>query len=237
VTVGRNSNNKWYASVLIKQSQLVPDHVHRLEACGIDVGVAKPITLVDEYGHFKHLGVKFSNELAKKEAKRKRYQKAYARKLKGSNNQAKAKLKLGTAFYKEKQFRKDYLEKTSTIIAKLFHTVIVEDLKLANMTRSAKGTIESPGTNVSAKSGLNREMLRLGLGYFLMRLHQKCTKFGSLFIRVDPKCTSQICSTCNHKDRLSRESQSRFKCTSCGILINADVNAAINILNRGLLLV
>ena len=119
-------------------------------------------------------------------------------------------------------------------VASSFALVAVEDLKLKNMTKSAKGTVENPGKNVSQKRGMNRSMIRLGLGTLLLRIEQKCVKFGSQFIRVNPRYTSQICSSCGHRDKKSRESQTRYKCIKCNHELNADVNAAFNILDRAL---
>jgi putative transposase len=115
---------------------------------------------------------------------------------------------------------------TSTGIARRFDVIRVEDLKIANMTRSAKGTAEQPGRNVRAKAGLNREISRSGWGPLVRRLEDKAP---GRVERVPPAYTSQRCSACGHVDGRSRESQARFRCTACGYACNADVNAARNI--------
>ena len=102
----------------------------------------------------------------------------------------------------------------------------VEDLKITNMTRSARGTRENPGRNVRAKAGLNREILRSGWGLLVRRLEDKAP---GRVEKVKPHFTSQRCSACGHVDPESRESQARFVCTACGFAGNADVNAARNI--------
>jgi putative transposase len=109
----------------------------------------------------------------------------------------------------------------------------MEQLNLKNMTKSAKGTIAQPGTNVKQKSGLNRELQRQGHGTLRRKIEQKVLKFGGTFVPVDPKHTSQRCHACGTIDSASRKNQSRFECTNCGKKINADSNAAINILHRG----
>jgi len=229
ITVSQDSNKKWYASILVKQDTQIVDYKHPFDACGIDIGVVQPLTVA--YGTAsKVLGRSFSKALEVKETRRKRYQRQLSRKVLRSSNWEKAKRKVGTAFYREKMVRKDWIEKTSTAIVKRFKNIAVEDLGLANMTRSAKGTKEAPGTNVKAKSGLNRSLLRLGLSTFLTRLEQKAVKWGSIVHRVDPRFTSQTCNSCGVIDKASRESQSRFHCVACGHLVNADVNAARNIL-------
>jgi len=71
---------------------------------------------------------------------------------------------------READRRKDWVEKTSTDLARRFDVVRVEDLKITSMTRSAKGTKEQPGRNVAAKTRLNRAIRRSGLGMLVERL-------------------------------------------------------------------
>jgi transposase len=102
----------------------------------------------------------------------------------------------------------------------------VEDLKIGNMTRSARGTRGNPGRNVRAKAGLNRGILGSGWGLLVRRLADKAP---GRVEKVRPAFTSQRCSACGQVDARSRESQPRFVCTACGFAGNADVNAAVNI--------
>ena len=102
----------------------------------------------------------------------------------------------------------------------------VEDLKIGNMTRSAKGTRGDPGRNVRAKAGLNRGILGSGWGLLVRRLEDKAP---GRVEKVSPAFTSQRCSACGQVDPDSRESQAVFRCTACGFACHADVNAAINI--------
>jgi putative transposase len=100
------------------------------------------------------------------------------------------------------------------------------------MTRSAKGNIEEPGKNVKAKSGLNRSLLDLAGSSFYAMLEYKADWYGREYCQVDPKYTSQTCSNCGYKDKENRKTQALFKCVSCGLEMNADHNAAKNILGR-----
>jgi hypothetical protein len=118
--------------------------------------------------------------------------------------------------------RKDWCEKTSTDIAGRFDVIRVEDLKIGNMTRSARGSIERPGRNVRQKAGLNREIMRSGWGLLVRRLEDKAP---GRVEKVRPAYTSQRCSACGHIAAESRKSQALFACVAC----NADVNAARNI--------
>jgi transposase len=127
---------------------------------------------------------------------------------------------------RETDRRKDWAEKVSTGIARRFDLIRVEDLRVKNMTRSAKGTRGDPGRNVRQKAGLNRRILGSGWGLLVRRLEDKAP---GRVEKVRPAFTSQRCSACGHVDANSRESQARFVCTACGFAGHADVNAAINI--------
>ncbi len=107
-----------------------------------------------------------------------------------------------------------------------FDVIRVEDLQIAGMTRSAKGTREDPGRNVRAKAGLNRGILGAGWGLLVRRLQDKAPE---RLEKISPAFTSQRCSACGQVDRDSRQSQAEFRCTACGFACHADLNAAINI--------
>ncbi len=112
---------------------------------------------------------------------------------------------------------------------------MIEDLKTKNMTRSAKGSLEQPGRNVAAKSGLNRAILAKGWHQFALALSSSARYTGTTVVRVPAAYTSQRCSSCGRVDPKSRESQAVFRCTTCGQgPVHADVNAAKNILAAGL---
>jgi transposase len=107
-----------------------------------------------------------------------------------------------------------------------FAVIRVEDLRITDMTRSARGTRQNPGRNVRQKAGLNRGILRSGWGLLVRRLEQKAP---GRVEKIRPHHTSQRCSACGQVDRRSRESQAVFQCTACGYACHADVNAARNI--------
>ena len=105
-------------------------------------------------------------------------------------------------------------------------TIVVEDLKIRNMTASARGTIAQPRTHVARKPGLKRSVLSTGWGDLRRMLDDKAVNVTA----VNPAYTSQTCSECGHVNVKSRPCQSRFECVSRGHAANADVNAAHNIL-------
>ncbi|MBC6446442.1 RNA-guided endonuclease InsQ/TnpB family protein [Actinokineospora xionganensis] len=155
-----------------------------------------------------------------------RLQRKLARAQRGSNRRGKVKTAIAKLKARETDRRKDWVEKTSTRLARQFDLIAVEDLKISNMTRSAKGTIDTPGRGVRQKAGLNRGILANGWGLLAARLGQKAP---GRVVKVDPRFTSQRCSACGVVVRGARESQAVFRCRSCGFACNADVNAALNI--------
>ena len=187
---------------------------------GIDRGVA--ISAALSTGESLHIPSLTEREKARLQ----RLQRRLARAKRGSNRRGQVKRAIAQLRARETDRRKDWAEKASTDIARRFDLIRVERLKIRNMTRSAKGTRDNPGRNVRAKAGLNREILRSGWGLLVRRLKEKAP--GRLE-EIEPAYTSQTCSGCGHRDPESRESQSRFRCRACGLIVNADVNAARNI--------
>ena len=155
-----------------------------------------------------------------------RLERRLARAKRGSNRRRRVRHAMARLRARETDRRKDWAEKASTDIARRFDKIRVEDLKIENMTCSARGTADHPGRNVRAKAGLNRAILRSGWGLLVHRLADKAP---GRVEKINPVYTSQTCSGCGHRDPESRESQSRFRCRACGLTVNADVNAARNI--------
>jgi putative transposase len=156
-----------------------------------------------------------------------RLQQRLSRARRGSARRARTKLAMARLRARETDRRRDWVEKTTTDVARRFDTIRVEDLNVRAMTRSARGTRECPGTNVAQKRGLNREISRQGWGLLVSRLKHKAQ--GRLEF-VPPPYTSQRCSYCGHVARENRKSQAVFQCVACDAgPCNADVNAARNI--------
>ena len=199
------------------------------QVCGIDMGVA--YFCIDSNGKM----IKNPKHHKKYEDRLRIENRSLARKVRFSNRWKKQAKRLGRLHHKIADVRKDFLHKESTKLAKLFNTVYVEDLNIANMTRAAKPKQDENKKFIpngqSAKSGLNKAILDCGWGAFRTMLEYKTNVF-----RVNPKYTSQTCNACGVKDATSRISQSEFVCKHCGNISNADVNAAKNILSKGIAL-
>ncbi|MGE5137712.1 MAG: RNA-guided endonuclease InsQ/TnpB family protein [Gemmatimonadota bacterium] len=155
-----------------------------------------------------------------------RLERRLSRAKRGSNRRAKVNQAAARLCARESDRRRDWAEKASTYVARRFEVIRVEDLRIGNMTRSARGTLQAPGRGIRQKAGLNREILRSGWGLLVRRLEDKAP---GRVEKVNPAFTSQRCSACGHVDANSRESQARFACAACRFTLNADVNAARNI--------
>ena len=127
---------------------------------------------------------------------------------------------------------RNQIHRITTSLVRQYDWIFVEDLAITNMTRSAKGTLENPGKRVKQKTGLNREILAQRWGLILSQLDYKAGWAGKTLLHVDPAYTSQTCSGCGMVQADHRQGE-RYVCSGCGLALNADVNAAINILRRG----
>jgi transposase len=157
-------------------------------------------------------------------------QRRQARQRKGSRRQERTRLAVARLKARETSRRRDWIEKTSTDLARRFDLICVEDLDVRAMTRSAKGTLQRPGRGVRQKAGLNRDILASGWGRLVDRLEDKAP---GRVQKVAAAYTSQTCNACGHVARESRESQLSFRCVACGHQAHADVNAAQNIAAAG----
>ena len=115
---------------------------------------------------------------------------------------------------------------------KLPDGIVIENLKVRNMTRSSKGTEDEPGKNVKQKSGLNKSVLNQGWYTLRQILEYKCDELGIAFKAIDPRNTSRECDHCGHIEKESRY-KTKYKCVECGHEDHADMNAAKVIRKRG----
>lgn len=218
----------WHASFLC-EVEIANPAAPPGEPVGVDRGVAVPLMVSD--GSMPHVPLPTERQRLRE----RRLHHSISRRKRGSNNRRKAVRALGRHKAKEARRRRDALNKATTHLAKNHSLIVIEDLRVKNMTASAAGTVEDPGVNVAQKSGLNRAILSVGWGITAVMLGYKCIWYGSELLRVPPKGTSQECSACGRIDAASRISRNVFRCTACGHIEHADLNAAKTIRNRGLL--
>jgi IS605 OrfB family transposase len=217
----------WYVSFCVQDGRAEPTS-NGLPPVGIDRGVAVPVATSD--------GQCFSFEttLPGEAIRLRRLQQRLARQQKGSSRRGQTVLALGRLLHRVRNRRADFAHQTAHRLTTQHSVVVLEDLRVQEMTRSAKGTVEQPGRNVRQKAGLNRVILDKAWGGLRLALEWHGPKNGCSVVAVSAAYTSQTCSVCGHRAAESRESQARFHCEACGMVEHADVNAAKNILAAGL---
>ena len=136
--------------------------------------------------------------------------------------------------------RNDWIEKTTTTLAKANILIAMEDLDVQAMTKrpKPKPDPDKPGqylhNGAKAKAGLNRSILSNNWSRLMKRLKDKMDANGGRLVIVPAAYTSQTCHQCGHVAKENRDSQAVFHCIECGYEANADINAAMNILSRAL---
>ena len=213
------SAGEWCVSILTERE--APEAIHPSKSSiGIDMGVVRFATLSDGST------IEPLNSFRKYEKKLAKLQREQARCKKFSANWQKIKSRIQRLHLHIANARKDFLHKASTMISKNHAVVVIEDLKVRNMSSAKAGG--------KRKSGLNKSILDQGWFEFRRQLSYKLAWLGGSLVAIPPQYTSQTCSRCGCVDRQNRQTQAKFKCTACGFEFNADHNAALNILAAGL---
>ena len=163
-----------------------------------------------------------------------RKQSRRVRKGKIGKNFKKTQKKLNKRYKKISNQKIDTYHKISKTLTDKFELIAVEELKIKNMSKSAKGNEINHGKNVKAKAGLNKTILNASFYQFQSMLEYKSKLNGKLFVKVNPRYTSLECSVCGNRDKANRPRQDYFKCTKCGYETNPDIQASKTILKRAL---
>lgn len=213
----------WFVTLVI-DAPVTEWHPNTGSSIGIDVGVENLATL--------STGEVFTNARPRSQRERqlRLAQRALARCKRTSRRRQQVRRKLARIHERIGNARTTHLHQVSANITRRFEVIAVEDLQLKNMTRSAKGTLAEPGTNVAAKSGLNRSLLDAAPGRLVSMLRYKAERAGGELRMVDPRNTSQDCSFCGTK--VPKKLTARQHSCSCGANLHRDHNAARNILTR-----
>ncbi|STO71492.1 transposase [Avibacterium paragallinarum] len=224
VTVSQKCG-RFFVSIQTEFEYEIP--THKGGEIGIDMGVARFVTLSNgEYFEPVNAFKTYKGKLAK-------LQKRLKNKVKFSQNWQKLKAKIAKLHHKIANCRKDFLHQTSSKISKNHAMIYIEDLQVSNMSKSAKGTAETPGKNVAAKSGLNQAILDQSWFEFRRQLDYKTQWQGGFLVAVPVQNTSRTCPCCGHVAKENRQTQANFECVECGYTENADVVGALNVLGRG----
>ena len=225
VTVSRDGTH-WTVSFQVEMEVDTPIH-QASAAIGIDLGIATFAAFSDGTLHPP------LNAYRKAEKQKARMQRRLAGMVQYSQNWKKQQRRIAKLDSRTANCRHDFLHKLSTDTSKNHAVICLEDLQVKNMSRSAKGTMDEPGRNVAAKSGLNKSILDQGWGMFRGMLEYKQAWRGGEVIAVNPRYTSQTCPACGHVSKANRVQQALFSCVACGYAAHADVTAARNILALG----
>lgn len=236
-TTIKREGERWYAVFACEIEQTVVYHSSE-EAVGIDLGLLHFATL--------STGETIENPryYRKAEAKLKKAQEALSRKKKKNaqtgckgNRRKKAVKRVASAHRKVRNQRQDFLHKESRKLVKQYRLIAFEKLQSSNMSRRPKPkqdeeTGQYLPNGASAKAGLNKSIADAGWGMFVQMCENKAECAGSRIVKVNPKYTSQICSGCGAI--VKKDLSERRHVCSCGIDLDRDHNAAINILRLGL---
>jgi putative transposase len=217
----KREGRRWYVIVVAEQ-QPVPLPATGREV-GLDVGVARFATISDgQIVQNPRFLVSMASEVAAA-------QRALAGCRPRSGNRRRAKQKLAKLHRMVTNRRRDFHHQTARRLVDTCDVIAVESLAIASMTRSVSGTVQQPGRNVAAKSGLNRSILDAGWGQFLVILLAKAEGAGRRVVKVTPWRTSITCNVCGAC--CERPRQDTVVCPTHGSM-DADLNAARNIFTR-----
>ena len=250
ITISKTGSGKYFAAAIVDTPDTTLQLLSTGKSVGVDLGVINLVNLHDNInGHQVNIGTIIINgksesvrkQLLHLQQKIRRVQRHLSRKQehrkkdkqKRSNRQEKCRLRLARLKEQEAFIRENFLHNVSATLTNQYDTICIEDLKVKNMSRSAKGTVEKPGKNVKAKQGLNRVIVGSGFGMLRTQLEYKAEQKGRKVIAVKPHNTSKTCNNCGQKnDKLG--SKRRWTCNNCGTTLDRDANAAKNILDAGL---
>lgn len=210
--------NRWFVSFTIEASRL-PSIVHPIDFVGIDLGVKCFATLSDGKSYVAPKPFKKARtKLAKLQYHNRNKQLGNKKqKIKASNNARKFDKKLAVIHSKIANVRKDFLQKTTTEISKTYQKIVIENLNVKGMIANHK---------------LSSAISDLGFDEFRRQLEYKQSMFATDLVIADRWFpSSKTCSNCGAKKEILLLSERTFNCNSCGLIIDRDLNASINLAN------
>lgn len=230
----------WHISFGVYQPEPAQRPVNHGAPVGVDVGIACSVFVSHEDTERQRPDTLIPGEQTRLKGleQRKARQQAFAKKHNNGKYSIRLRKTLGQiAALKARQARRraDFNHKLTHDLAKNHGLVAVEDLKVRNMLRSAKGTAAQPGRNVKQKAGLNKSIADQGWFQIRRQLGYKAPRYGGELVAVPAPGSSQTCNQCKVRDPESRQGCGRlFACVHCGHTQHADRNAALTILDRAL---
>ena len=211
----RCRSGKYYAFIAIDDTNIIRPIPIRMKDCvGIDLGVSRFITTSD--GNY----INSINSLKRCLRRLSQAQRELSRKKFGSNNREKFRLKVAKIYEKIRNIRRDFQFKVAYQLVHSYDHIVCENLDVSDMLKN------------KSKS-MRLAIIDQSFFEFILILEHMCLKYSCQFTKVDPYLTSQVCSGCG--SIVKKELSDRIHiCPHCGLKIDRDLNAAINILQRGM---
>jgi len=213
-TIRKYASGKYYVSVLVEYDNQVLERTPN-KFLGLDYSMHE--LYIDNNG----CEPKYPRYYRKSEVKLQLEQRRLSKMKKGSNNYNKQKLKLSRIHERIANQRKDFLHKESRKLVNNYDVIVVEDINMKSMSQLLK---------------FGKSVLDNGWGMFRSYLEYKLKETGGKLVKLDKfYASSQICSYCGYKNKKIKEMKIReWECPECGMEHNRDINAAINIVKRGI---
>lgn len=211
VTISRTADGKYYASVLVETNDYQTKR--GTGSVGVDLGIKELAVLSDG------TKVPANQKLKKGLRKLKKHQRRLSRKTKGSNRRARAKLKVARIHRRIANQRKAVLHELTDHLTRTYEVICIEDLNVKGMVKNHK---------------LARAISDAGFGIFRQFLEYKAKLRGNTIKIIDRWFpSSKTCSRCGTAKKELSLSEREFICEHCGLVVDRDINAAVNILNNG----
>ena len=233
VTIRKKADG-WYISVCLEDSTVpaTPQPNGIKTAVGVDLGINKLASLSDST---TIANPKFYKQ---QEKKRKRLNRAASRKQKGSNKRRKVYERLARIEQKVTNQRNDYQWKIAHRLTKKYDLIVFEDLNVQGMMKRCKPKWSEDEKRYlengqSRKVGLNKAIQDASWYSLKQKTKVLAERHGVLVTVINPRHSSQECSKCNFVSPTNRDKE-KFVCEQCGHHADADIDAAVVILNRGL---
>jgi putative transposase len=221
---------QWYAIFSCQGEPPEPLPVSE-EEVGIDLGLLHFAALSD--------GTFIDNPRYYRKAKKtlEKRQQALSRKKRGSHRREKARRLVAKAHRKIRNQRRDFLHKQAKKLVEQYQSIVFEDLQTENLVKRPKPKQDENGKYVpngrAAKAGLNKSIQDAGWGMFVDMVSFKAACAGRTLIKVNPYKTSQVCSACLQECPHKELDERTHICIHCGVVLDRDTNAALNILRLG----
>jgi len=215
----------WFVSMQVEMPA-AEAHASPETVVGLDVGVEHLATTSD--------GIHIANHRprSRRERELRLAQRSLARCRRGSKRRRKVRERLALLQRRIANSRSTYLHQVSAKLAREHAFIAVEKLKVKNMTGTARGTADEPGTNVRQKAGLNRALLDAAPAMLVSYISYKAERAGGMMVKAEAAFSSQDCSSCG--ERVAKPLSERMHRCDCGTVLHRDHNAAVNILDRAL---